>query len=112
MEWAKSYCRAMRFTEEVQLIQEEMHRTLRFLSWKANDWESCTQGSDLPPEDLRDGLSAYASHQAQVYRRLAEHFTTLWAGVPHYVQQLNKRLQETGSSLYRDMEVKFVEIDI
>ena len=38
IEWCKSWARAMRFTEEVELLQEEMERVLRFLQWQENWW--------------------------------------------------------------------------
>ena len=38
IEWCKSRARASRFTEEVALLVEEMHRVLRFFDWKVQDW--------------------------------------------------------------------------
>jgi hypothetical protein len=39
VEWCKSRARAMRFTEEVELLQEEMMRVLRFLEWQEAWWQ-------------------------------------------------------------------------
>ncbi|KAJ7699783.1 hypothetical protein B0H14DRAFT_3100193 [Mycena olivaceomarginata] len=38
IEWAKTRARAWRWTEEVDLVEEEMRRVLAFLNWKANHW--------------------------------------------------------------------------
>ncbi|KAF8069134.1 hypothetical protein FPV67DRAFT_1415501 [Lyophyllum atratum] len=38
IEWCRTRARAMRWAEEVELVQEEMRRVLAFLSWKAGWW--------------------------------------------------------------------------
>ncbi|KAJ3501980.1 hypothetical protein NMY22_g18740 [Coprinellus aureogranulatus] len=38
IEWAKSRARSLRYQEEIQIVKEEMNRTLRFFLWKENDW--------------------------------------------------------------------------
>ncbi|KAF8869510.1 hypothetical protein BD779DRAFT_1390879, partial [Infundibulicybe gibba] len=39
IEWCKSRARAMRFTEEVELLTEEMRRVRRFLLWQEGYWK-------------------------------------------------------------------------
>jgi hypothetical protein len=63
VEWAKSRARAMRWSEELRLLEEEMRRVLVFLEWDANVWTK--QAEDLesrwPSIDRAqlEGLAAY-----------------------------------------------------
>ncbi|PPQ81349.1 hypothetical protein CVT26_014500 [Gymnopilus dilepis] len=77
VEWAKSRAREARATEEVQLLREEMRRTLKYLEWRANWWISRI-GQRTASGSLAEGLSAYASSQASVQSSLAAHFRELW----------------------------------
>ncbi|KAF9642796.1 hypothetical protein BDM02DRAFT_3073656, partial [Thelephora ganbajun] len=38
VEWTTSFARLERWTEEVELLQEEMWRVVMFLEWKSTDW--------------------------------------------------------------------------
>ncbi|KAF8183464.1 hypothetical protein K438DRAFT_1974947 [Mycena galopus ATCC 62051] len=38
IEWARARTRAWRWTEQVDLVEEEMRRVLQFLDWKAEWW--------------------------------------------------------------------------
>ena len=65
--------RAEWFEEEVELLVEEMHRTLAFFEWKAEQWELLArpgQGESLVDGDVAAGISAYGWHQAGLYCRL------------------------------------------
>ncbi|KAG2356874.1 hypothetical protein BDR07DRAFT_1453293 [Suillus spraguei] len=73
VEWCKSHARALRWAEEVDLLQEEMRRVLQFFNWQANWWEG--QGAAAWDE----GLRAYASQQANICHRLAARFHSIWA---------------------------------
>ncbi|KAK7015175.1 hypothetical protein VNI00_019169 [Paramarasmius palmivorus] len=77
VEWAKSYARLCRWQEEVQILTEEMTRTIKSLLWTAAQWEKrastpAFQGSHA------EGASAYAYRQASMYRKLAGSFASLW----------------------------------
>jgi hypothetical protein len=102
----KARARALRWTEELILLREEMHRVLRFLDAKADWWivlaneynispshahsvpptssarksspSFSTVTSRSVPKDLNEGLCAYAYKQANVYRKLGEHFASMW----------------------------------
>ncbi|KAH7909550.1 hypothetical protein BJ138DRAFT_1197507 [Hygrophoropsis aurantiaca] len=82
MEWCRARARAMRWSEEVQILQEEMRRVLQYLEWHSSWWEA--QGCNRIPSDrqLADGLSAYANRQAYLRRNLAALFRELWSIVP------------------------------
>ena len=83
LEWSKCYTRSQRWQEEVELLKEEMRRTLEFLKWKSSLWLSKTMtksGLPLSPE-LHEGLNAYACQQAAVFESLHDHFLSLWQGL-------------------------------
>lgn len=79
VEWATSFARLERWTEEIELLQEEMRRVVTFLEWKSNDWLSKRGArSTLVTCDIQSGLDAYTRKQAAVYRDLSTSFATLW----------------------------------
>lgn len=81
LEFLKCRARAMRWTEEVELLNEEMRRTLEFFSWKWRWWmcrtRSCIGGSS--GRGYEEGFTAYAMSQAAVYRELYDGCRTLWS---------------------------------
>ncbi|KAF7965863.1 hypothetical protein HWV62_41204 [Athelia sp. TMB] len=80
IEWCKSRARAMRWSEEVLLLREEMRRVITFLLWHADWWGLQGEGRtdvDIPPE-VRQGLQAYAARQAANCESMAAHFDHLW----------------------------------
>ncbi|KAF4588993.1 hypothetical protein EYR40_010549 [Pleurotus pulmonarius] len=78
IEWAKTKARADRWVEELQLVQEEMRRSLIFLAWKADWWcEQATRRGNIPPA-VSSGLSAYALKQASFLRALLQDSVDIW----------------------------------
>ncbi|KAF8838888.1 hypothetical protein BDN67DRAFT_982178 [Paxillus ammoniavirescens] len=76
----KARAQAACWTEEVELLKEEMRRTRKFFQWKANWWE---QRLELPGDYRADpihaeGIAAYVKRQAAVQHKLFLHFTSLW----------------------------------
>ncbi|KAJ7891640.1 hypothetical protein B0H14DRAFT_2560696 [Mycena olivaceomarginata] len=69
IEWAKTRAKAMRYAEEVDLLEEEMRRVLQFLDWRAEWWQSQVglRVEKQPEEALREGHAAYAMKQAGVH---------------------------------------------
>ena len=78
VEWAKSRARAARWGEEVDLLSEEMRRTLTFLQWRADWWRCQVHCRADAPEDLRDGLVAYAERQATLLENIADGHAKHW----------------------------------
>lgn len=79
VEWTTSFARLERWVEEVELLQEEMRRTVAFLEWRSREWLAkvdVRKGTSTP--DVQSGLNAYAQKQAAVYHHLAASFVTLW----------------------------------
>ena len=64
VEWTTSLARMERWAEEVELLQEEMRRTVTFLEWKSLDWMAKRwERLDLVTSDIQSGLDAYARKQ-------------------------------------------------
>jgi hypothetical protein len=87
IEWAKTRAWAWRWTEEVDLVEEEMQRVLEFQNWKAQWW--MTLVSECPgvmDKNLQEGLTAYAERQSQIQLDLRQRFATNWRYLPQYIQ--------------------------
>lgn len=84
VEWCKAQERAVRYEEEVELVVEEMRRTLAFFKWLANKWERRAISSSSSPggpgidQAIVQGISAYAYKQAGIYRDLVDVFIGNW----------------------------------
>jgi hypothetical protein len=78
VEWAKSRARAACWMEEVDLVVEEMHRTLAFFEWKARWWRNHTHLRLTESDDLRHGIDAYAEKQAVLLDRRATNYAQHW----------------------------------
>ncbi|TEB19287.1 hypothetical protein FA13DRAFT_1802430 [Coprinellus micaceus] len=80
IEFLKSRARAMRWREEVELLQEEMRRILAFFKFKAEWWfsrqTSTIGGGGL---DYEEGFSAYALSQCSVYHTLYRECQEEWS---------------------------------
>lgn len=79
VEWTTSFARLERWTEEVDLLQEEMRRVIVFLEWKSQGWlaKVGARGGNLAL-DIKSGLNAYAKKQAAIYHDLAVLFAKFW----------------------------------
>jgi hypothetical protein len=79
IEWCKSRARALQWSEEVELLKEEMRRVLQFFAWQAAWWEE--QGNRRVGECTAhtEGLQAYAVRQANLRHRMGDHFRILWS---------------------------------
>ena len=82
VDWARARERAKRFEEEVELVVEEMRRTLLFFAWKSSEWERLAEvraNSDKPPsEAVLQGLRAYSCRQSAMYREMIKVFVSDW----------------------------------
>lgn len=82
LEWCQAQARVTWYEEEVQLVVEEMRRTLAYFEWLACQWENratspsvCAAGGD---NVTIGGISAYARKQAAIYRKLVGIFIESW----------------------------------
>ena len=80
IEWCKAVARAEQFREEVELVVEEMRRTLLFFEWAAGNWEQMGEARVGEPIDEGTvvGIKAYAACQAVLYRQLVNVFIQDW----------------------------------
>jgi hypothetical protein len=67
------------------LLKEEMRRVLTFLRWRSSDWllkgdAQVTSSLTHCPYQL-EGLHAYASRQASVFKAIHDHFLGIWTGL-------------------------------
>jgi len=91
VEWCKARARAMRWSEEVHLLLEEMRRVLQFLDWKAGIWRTRAEPFEVVKyvgsqhRSRAEALRAYALRQARIQEDLHSNFKSLWRVVPSLV---------------------------
>ncbi|KAJ6462254.1 hypothetical protein C8R47DRAFT_1225566 [Mycena vitilis] len=88
IEWAKTRAKAMRYAEEVELLEEEMRRVRHFLDWRAGWWRSQVglRAHLQPDEALREGHAAYAAKQAGYMEALSVRFADNWKDIPRLLE--------------------------
>lgn len=80
IEWCKLRARAIRWEEEVELLQEEMRRTEVFFKWKSKWWLNRRAGVETD-EETKEGLRAYAASQSHVWQSLRSRCWSSWASM-------------------------------
>ncbi|KAJ7817065.1 hypothetical protein B0H13DRAFT_426053 [Mycena leptocephala] len=100
IEWAKARARRMRWSEEVDLLEEEMRRVLQFLRWRSAWWMEQVGRRGLAEGAQLEGETAYAVRQAGVQMELHRVFTKDWEGLPALVEQGRAGLldEDSGSA--------------
>jgi hypothetical protein len=99
IEWCKARARAMRWEEEVDLLQEETRRILQFFEWEALRWDEHVAASTDEVADHESRI-AYARRQASLRRRLAQRFQDMWADTLSFLQvQKSANVHATGTAL-------------
>lgn len=99
VEWAKSRARAARWKEELELLEEEMRRSIEFCRWRARWWtEQIGKRQDVSAP-LLDGLTAYVHEQAEAEITRAEQWDEAWKAIRARAKHvLTHQLKETGDS--------------
>ncbi|KAF8145474.1 hypothetical protein K438DRAFT_1429639, partial [Mycena galopus ATCC 62051] len=77
VEWCKAWAHTQRWTEEVQLLKEEMRWIPIFLHHRAEWWKDRRHPHSFEDEHA-EGAAAYATRQAVLYNSLASSVETLW----------------------------------
>ncbi|KAJ6505093.1 hypothetical protein C8R45DRAFT_817502 [Mycena sanguinolenta] len=85
VEWAKTRARANRWTEEVDLLEEEMRRILVFLQWKADWWREQKNCRTVDEVETMAGFTAYAERQAAIQETMKARFTHDWRDVGRWI---------------------------
>ncbi|KAJ7795160.1 hypothetical protein B0H14DRAFT_2391995 [Mycena olivaceomarginata] len=95
IEWAKTRAKAMRYAEEIDLLEEEMRRVLQFLQWRADWWTSLVGLRAGKQEELalREGHAAYAGKQAGYMQGLRDCFEHQWRDVARELEVARKSFE-------------------
>ncbi|KAG1877638.1 hypothetical protein DFJ58DRAFT_712347 [Suillus subalutaceus] len=64
IEWCKARARTAQWSEEVELLAEEMRQVLAFLEWQSGWWHQRTTLRSFEKTTEQEGLQAYVYHQA------------------------------------------------
>ena len=78
-EWMTCRARTDRWMEEEELLQEEMHRVIVYLEWRAHTWSEkvgVRAGSCTP--NIQHSVDAYARKQASIHHEIAMSFARQW----------------------------------
>ncbi|KAF9032545.1 hypothetical protein BDZ89DRAFT_948234 [Hymenopellis radicata] len=79
MEWLKSRARSNRWTEEVNVLEEEMRRIPVTLEERAIWWDARRESENTElGADIKEGIRAYAAQQAATQRTLVGAFRAIW----------------------------------
>ncbi|KAJ7440330.1 hypothetical protein B0H11DRAFT_2253095 [Mycena galericulata] len=87
IEWAKTRARAMRWGEEVDLLEEEMRRILQFLDWRAEWWRDQVDRRGLLDGAQKEGEAGYALRQSHLLAELRAAFALKWVGLPALIEK-------------------------
>ena len=68
----------MQWGEEVQIIQEEMRRTIVYYEWKQQWWLEQKDQQTACEDSIQRGITAYSEKQAHYCKCLAEGFAMAW----------------------------------
>jgi hypothetical protein len=91
IEWAETRAKAMRYAEEVDLLEEEMRRVLQFLGWRAEWWRSLVGlRAESQSPALREGHAAYAHRQAAYMEGLQSRFRSQWRDIDKLLTSARK----------------------
>ncbi|KAL0568500.1 hypothetical protein V5O48_013480 [Marasmius crinis-equi] len=77
IEWCKAQARTRRWSEELELLEEEMRRIPILLEAEARQWLSWIVADADSYE--AEGINAYCCRQAAIRRSLSQRFQNLWA---------------------------------
>ncbi|KAJ7776650.1 hypothetical protein DFH07DRAFT_865726 [Mycena maculata] len=85
IKWAKTHARAMRWREEVDLLEEEMRRTVELHCWQARWWRDQVGRKGLLEGPQLEGETAYALRQAALRDTMANECISEWKELPECV---------------------------
>ncbi|KAI0748683.1 hypothetical protein C8Q80DRAFT_1219730 [Daedaleopsis nitida] len=88
MEWCRARARAQRWSEECDLLQEEMRRVLAYHEWHSSWWRCQVGQNFVNRPEHQEGADAYAFRQASIRLGIrsrcqkAWHFVDAWIPSP------------------------------
>ncbi|KAJ6583136.1 hypothetical protein DFH09DRAFT_1076288 [Mycena vulgaris] len=88
----------LEWTEEVDLVGEEMQCVLDFLRWKVDWWFLMVDQHLEVGENnvLYEGFTAYACHPSQIQQTLRERFEENWRDIPCYMAKVRTNVAGEG----------------
>ncbi|KAJ7744329.1 hypothetical protein B0H16DRAFT_1322199 [Mycena metata] len=98
IEWAKVRVRSLRWREEVDLLEEEMGRVVRFFFWRADQWKAQVGRNGHADGPQLEGETAYALRQAVVQMELAEECAEEWESLPELIRRGRAGELEVGDT--------------
>jgi hypothetical protein len=84
----------MRWSEEVELLIEEMRRVRDFLEWEVKLWERKGKEFNSMDTALIESYRAYAQQQATLRRLLAEKCRLLWGATVAFAERVDDEAGE------------------
>lgn len=106
VEWSKCHARCSRWGEEVELLTEEMNRSLKTLEVYAAEWEGravymgpLSAGKDTAHAE---GVHAFAQSQASLFRRIAQGFRVIWGMVESQETEADVMEDDEGEQMILD----------
>ncbi|KAJ7880547.1 hypothetical protein B0H14DRAFT_3767250 [Mycena olivaceomarginata] len=96
IEWARTRAKAMRYAEEVDLLEEEMRCVLQFMDWRADWWMSLVGlRTGMQDKALREGHEAYAVQQAGYMKGIWDRFAAQWKDTAKFIAHAREMYAET-----------------
>jgi hypothetical protein len=78
VKWVKLLARKLRWTEEVSILQEEMHHIIAYCAWHRTWWKNCIDVHVGLSLGLQEGLQAYAICQSTIHSCCTVHLERKW----------------------------------
>jgi hypothetical protein len=87
----------MRWSEELELLNEEHHRVLQTFEQTALRWDGRASNT-IESDDvaLSEGRSAFARKQAHMFRHIHSRCAQTWSDIPTYLQSFGDRFDDSG----------------
>lgn len=113
VEWLKCRARAMRWTEEIKLVEEEMRRSLEFGRWLVRWWMQRSGLRTGITSHLREGLTAYGEEMAEMEHNRIISWELSWASIRERAKMvLERHLNEKDGEREITIPKLTVEIEI
>jgi hypothetical protein len=109
VEWVKARARALRWKEELVLLDEEMRRTLVFGEWMAEEWSRRSSVRSTVDSILAEGLAAYAAEHADIERARCARWASRWSPVRQRAREALSKMN-FGNNL--DDPITFDELEV
>ena len=98
VEWAKARARVLRYQEELQLLSEEMRRSIAYCNHEALSWLNKAEqliNMQMPPA-MVEALTAYALERARQEQALSTQWDSKWEAVRKRASQVLESAESTN----------------